>query len=334
MSIADRMKSKQAAIMAQAKAPASTEAPKVPVAPRSASGGPLTAPGGMAVFRQEMLKHESTVQALESELSQYRDGVRTIRLDTALISPSRWANRHALSFEGKAFESFKEEIENSNGNIQPILVRPVGDRYEVVFGHRRFTACQQLEIQVLAMVMELSDLELFAMMDRENRLREDLSPFEQGEMWRKALDDGLYSSARQLSLAIGVSAAHVGRCITIARLPKYVLDLFKNPTEIQVRWALALQDLLQADPEALPARAKKLAPLASALPSARVFEMLMATESTDKKAKPIPLKKDGKTVGRISRGPEGEVSISVERGQLSEHAFKKLHAALEALIGQ
>ncbi len=335
MSISDRLKSKQKAIMEQLVAPAEPSAKQAVVAPRSANGGPLTAPGGMALFRGEMLKQEATVAELEKELAQFREGVRTVRLSTDLISPSRWANRHEKSLSGKAFEELKEEIAASNGNIQPILVRPVGKRYEVVFGHRRYAACVALGLDVLAMVMELTDLELFTMMDRENRHREDLSPFEQGEMWRKALDEGLYPSSRQMASALGVSHTHVGRCVAVARMPALVLEAFSNPTEIQVRWALELQPVLQTDPEGLAERARQVVELQTKLPAKKIFEMLLGRGAKDsKKTATVQLKAGGRTVGQISRGDAGEVSISISAGQLDDGAFTELQATLQALLAK
>ncbi len=296
--------------------------------------GSLTAPGGMLAFRGQLQQHEATVKALEAKLAQYADGVRTMKLDTALVDESKWANRHASTFDSAAFDKFKDEIAHAGGNVQPILVRPTGERYEVVFGHRRFTACKQLGLPVLAMIMEMSDEDLFTLMDRENRDREDLTPYEQGEMWRRAIDEGLFTSARQLARHTGVSDVHVGQCIAIARLPQFVLELFSSPTEIQVRWAKVINDQLQTDPEALKDRASKIKALGKTFASAKIFEMLASDEKTSKKTLPTPIKHGGKVIGKIAQGPDGEVSLSIKPGYLSGASFVKLQKALDELIGK
>jgi ParB family transcriptional regulator, chromosome partitioning protein len=296
--------------------------------------GSLTAPGGMLAFRGQLQQHEATVKALEAKLAQFVDGVRTVKLECALVDESKWANRHSSTFETSAFDKFKDEIAHAGGNVQPILVRPTGARYEVVFGHRRFTACKQLGLPVLSMIMEMSDEDLFTLMDRENRDREDLTPYEQGEMWRKAIDEGLFSSARQLASHVGVSNVHVTQCMSIARLPQFVLGLFDNPTEIQVRWAKAINDQLQADPEALTERASKIKALGKSFTSAKIFEMLTSDEQATKKTPATPIKHEGKVIGKISQGPDGEVSLSIKSGYLSEASFAKLQKALGELIGK
>ncbi|OYU42724.1 MAG: chromosome partitioning protein ParB [Burkholderiales bacterium PBB4] len=296
--------------------------------------GTQTAPGGMLAFRSQLQQHEATVKSLEAKLAQYADGVRTIKLEASLVDESKWANRHSSSFDTAAFDRFKDEIAHAGGNIQPILVRPVASRYEVVFGHRRFKACKLLGLPVLAMIAEMSDEELFTLMDRENRERADLSPFEQGEMWRKAIDEGLFSSARQLASHVGVSNVHVTQCMSVARLPSFVLELFANPTEIQVRWAKAINDQLQADPELLTDRSAKIKALGKNFSSSKIFEMLVRDDKGSTKLHSSPLKHEGKVVGKISRGADGEVSVSIKPGFLSVAAFSNLEKLLADLIGK
>lgn len=305
--------------------------PSTAIAPKK---GTQTAPGGMLAFRSQLQQHEATVKTLEEKLAQYAEGVRTIKLDASLIDESKWANRHSSSFDTAAFDRFKDEIAHAGGNIQPILVRPVGLRYEVVFGHRRFAACKQLGLPVFSMIVELSDEELFTLMDRENRERADLTPYEQGEMWRKAIDEGLFSSARQLASHIGVSNVHVTQCMSIARLPSFVLELFANPTEIQVRWAKIVNEQLQADPEALTERASKIKALGKSFSSNKIFEMLASNDQATAKTTATPIKHEGKVIGKIARSGDGEVSVSIKSGYLSESAFAKFEKMLVELIGQ
>lgn len=342
MGISDRMKQKNAAILADTKS--AQAAPdelkndgtflgdRIAVKP---SLGTATAPGGMAVFRVQMQQHETTVKALELELSQYRDGVLTFKLDTALVVPSKWANRHVTSFDSQVFNAFKDEIIHAGGNIQPILVRPsltLHGQYEIVFGHRRFEACKQLGLPVLAMVITITDEELFTLMDRENRLREDLSPFEQGEMWRKALDDGLFTSARHLATHIGVSHTLVNQCLAVARLPSFVLECFATPTQIQLRWAKALCDKLLADPEYVRERSVLVKDMDEKLPGPKAFKLLMGEVGLMPSLVTSPIKLNDKIVGKWSRSSDGEVLFSVKAGIVNDELFLDIQSTVTALI--
>lgn len=331
MGIADRMKKMNAAILADKVV--EPPVPKPAKEPKSAN----TAPGGMMVFRQQLQKHETTVKALEDQLLQFKDGVRTTKLDTALVDESKWANRHASSFQSANFDALKDEIAHAGGNIQPILVRSSPDsagRFEIVFGHRRFAACKQLNIPVLAMITEMGDEELFTLMDRENRQRQNLTPFEQGEMWRRALDDGLFSSARQLATHLGVSHVLVGQCVAIAKLPKKILDCFAVPTEIQLRWAQTLNHQLQSDPEALYERVASVSKLSASLPSAKVFDMLTSVGSSKTDVASYPLKRNGKVVGKLNRTSDGSIALSLVAGVVSDADFVKLQKSVESLISK
>lgn len=182
-------------------------------------------------------------------------------LDPQSVQPSRWANRHPASYEGGAFDQLKREIEGSGGNVQPIKVRGLQrGRYEIVFGHRRHRACLELGLPVLATVVpSMDDRTLWQEMERENRARKDLSPFEQGRHYRAALDSGLYPSIRRLAETVGVDISQAAKVIRIADLPSEVLSAFRSPCDIQVNWATKLQASIERDPDGVRKRARKLA---------------------------------------------------------------------------
>ena len=67
-----------------------------------------------------------------------------------------------------------------NGLINPITVRPKGERYEVVAGHRRFLAHRFKGMPLIrCIVRELNDADAFAIMTSENLKREDVNPVDE-----------------------------------------------------------------------------------------------------------------------------------------------------------
>jgi len=264
--------------------------------------GPKTAPGALMAFandaRSGLLRENETLReqatqtqtlrnALDearSELSKWEGAQPTRRLSTAHIVHSRFANRHAAGLSGPAFEQLKAEIAHAGGNVQPVKVRPVPGsaepRYEVVFGHRRVQACRELELPVLAVVDALDDATLFIEMDRENRARKDLSAWEQGVMYQRALDEGLFSSNRKLAEAVGVDLGNLGRALALARLPSEVVAAFASPLDLQFRWAKALNDAATTDRDGLLARAQTLAQQKGTLSARAVFDRLVTPTPT------------------------------------------------------
>ena len=201
-------------------------------------------------------------KSLKEELRAWEGALPARKLDASLVKTSRWSNRHEDSFKNADFENLKADIELAGGNAQAIKVRPIPDsdpqRYEIVFGHRRHRACRELDLPVLALIEAVSEQELFVEMDRENRQRADLRPYEQGEMYRRALDLGLYPTVSGLAYAIGASPINISRAIKIARLPQEVFDAFPSRLDLQYRWADPLTDAAEKNIDDLIDRARSI----------------------------------------------------------------------------
>lgn len=298
--------------------------------------GPNTGPGQMLAFRNHMQENLKQVAALENRLKEYGDSLPGKRLDSSKVFPSKWANRHDSSFSNADFVALKKEIESSGGNIQAILVRPkagASGEYEIVFGHRRHQACLQLGIPVLAVIEDLPDRDLFSFMDRENRARANLSPYEQGTMYRRALDEGLFPSLRMLAQEVGADPSNVSKAISIARLPEDVVRSFSSPNEIQYRWGSLLQDALQKDPEGVVKRAQELRGEESKRSSQDVLDHLIGrTKKVRAGSQELMLK--GKSVGKIKRSADGSLSIMIKAGVVDDKTYARLHEMLEQAISQ
>jgi ParB family chromosome partitioning protein len=278
----------------------------------------------MLQFRGQMLAAENELTTLRDRLKEHEGATPTKKIDPRCVLPSRWANRHVDSFSNTAFLRLKQDIEQAGGNVQPILVRPLADqpdRYEIVFGHRRHQACAELGLPVLAMVdaASISELELFSIMDRENRERADLSPYEQGTMYRKALDQGLYPSNRRLADALGVSHTWVANVLLVADLPPAVLECFSSPLVVQHRHAKTLASAIENDRKGLLRRAEKLRQQARKLAPAAVVDALMGVADNSKAPAQQTITWDGRVVGKWARDRAGRLTIQLEPGVAGEN---------------
>lgn len=306
-----------------------------------------TAPGSMAIFMASQSAAVKEAEDLRARLKAF-DGALPVRsLDPATVRPSRWANRHEHSFADAAFAELKTDIASAGTNVQPICVRrspavlngstPAHPgEYELVFGHRRHRACLELGLPVQAMVAELSDRQLFESMERENRARKNLSAWEQGTMYRRALDEGLYPSQRRLAESLGVDVSLVSKSLSLARLPEAVVGAFESPLEIQFRWAQPLAEALQKDPEGVLTRAAKLTAARAALPASQVFATLVGGASAGVLNGSTPEEKviHG-AAGRkavLMRDRRGCVVIKFGSGVLTEAAEAEIAKFLEKLL--
>ena len=258
-----------------------------------------------------------------------------VQLNPAQVRPSKWTCRHESAYASAAFERFKDTIELGEGNTQPILVRRVDDGYEVVCGHRRHRACRELGLPLFAVVWDepLSDLELFLAMERENRERADLSPYDQGRMYLHALDSGLFSSQRRLAVAIGVSHTWVRKVIQIARLPVEVIEAFPDPAAIQPVHAEDIAVALAADAAAVIGRAIQLAATKrmAKRSATEVVHRLVGRETPHEAT--FLIRCGSKTVGHWRRDGKGRAVITLDVGVSNEAAMERVVAAIERALG-
>ena len=296
-----------------------------PVALTTAELAPVRPKTGPGAFVAHLAKESEVLrenQVLKEDLKVWSDATPTRKLDAALVVASKWANRHEDSFKGEAFENLKADIYSAGGNVQAIKVRPVPgsdpQRYELVFGHRRHRACLELGLPVLAVVEPITEQALFQEMDRENRQRADLRPYEQGAMYARALDEGLYPSLRKMSEEIGVKAPNVSVAIKLAKLPARVLDSFPSRLDIQYRWVGPLSDALESNPDSVCAKADQVALErrgGAALLSGEVFKRLVGVGNVVEK-----------TANKVIRAGKASVTVAQDGARIS-YQFNSLDAA-------
>ncbi len=294
---------------------------------RSARSGPANAI--LAMHSNHEVDAEN--RRLTQELKAWEGATPARRLDPALVDPSRWANRHDDSFTSQDFADLKADIANAGTNVQPIKVRPTQDtgRFEIVYGHRRHRACLELGLPVFAIIESLSETELFAEMDRENRLREDLRPYEQGEMYRKALDEKLFPSLRKLADSLGVNLSNASRAVNIARLPEEVLDAFPSRLDIQFRWT---EPLIEASKVggALIERAKTVTKLRAGgveLSAKAVFDQLIGTTETQAKRRGVVV--NGAALFSVKVGRD---KVTIELGKVSAANLKSIEEFISTVL--
>jgi ParB family chromosome partitioning protein len=261
------------------------------------------------------------------------------KIDPQRIAPSKWANRDLLSFRGHEWESFKEEILSAGGNIQPIKVRPSvrpantspeSQCYEIVFGHRRHRACLELGLDVFALVEMVSDRDLFEQMDRENRQRANLTVYEQGEMYKKALDEGLYPSLRKLAEVLGVAPSTMSEAITVAKLPVDVLNVFESRLDIQRRWGKQLTDALLKDPDLILMRANEIVherKQGKKIGSDEAFKRLMSSKQTTPVTRTVLLPGNSMTVTITGK------KASFQFSEMDEAKIKRVEKAIVSALG-
>jgi ParB family chromosome partitioning protein len=274
-----------------------------------------------------------TREQLDAAQTQLATHEQPTKLDPTTIQRSRWANRDAANFEGPAWQSFKDEIVSAGGNIQAIKVRPLPDaphgqpQYELVFGHRRWQACLEEKLLVSTTVDHaMTDAQLFIEMDRENRERQDLSPWEQGRAYLAALSGGLFASQKKLAEGLGVDQGNVSRACALANLPADIIQAFPSPFALQYRMVKPLTDTLQRDPEAMLERARALHSKRGELTSSEVLAKLLANEPTH--AATVQITVNGHVSAIVKAGPRGRTVVEFNADVVPRDRYEGLSAVI------
>ncbi len=127
-------------------------------------------------------------------------------------------------FDDEAFTALVDSV-RARGVLQPLLVRrdeAAPGHYEIVAGERRWRAAQRAQLhEVPVIVKELSDVEALEIALVENLQREDLTPLEEAEAYRRLMEE--FSHTQEvLSQAVGKSRSHVANMIRLLGLPEPV----------------------------------------------------------------------------------------------------------------
>jgi ParB family chromosome partitioning protein len=153
-----------------------------------------------------------------------RDELRDLPLE--LIRPGRYQPRSV--FDEEKLAELADSI-RSQGVVQPVVVRPVGeDEFELIAGERRWRAAQIAGIDVIpAVLRDVPDEASVAMALIENIQREDLNPLEEATALRRLIDD-FQMTHQEAADSVGRSRAAVSNLLRLLELMqevKYMIDM-------------------------------------------------------------------------------------------------------------
>lgn len=155
------------------------------------------------------------------------------------IIPNRFQPR--LTFDEKALNELADSIKQ-HGIIQPLVVRKINDKYEIIAGERRYKAAQMAGLQkVPAIVMNLDDNASAEVAIVENIQRKDLSALEEAESYKKLLDRG-YLTQEQLAARMGKNQSTISNKLRLLGLSSEVKEALLNG-RISERHARSLLNL-------------------------------------------------------------------------------------------
>jgi len=162
--------------------------------------------------------------AEETIVSEPVSGLSLVReIDLGSIKPSPFQPR--VTFDNVRLYELAQSIE-ARGVIQPIVVRPVGEKFELIVGERRFRAMEMLgRATIPAIVIDtISNEEAMELTLIENIQREDLNPVEEANAYYRLMTDCNLSQT-DVATRVGKERSSIANSIRLLSLPKEILDL-------------------------------------------------------------------------------------------------------------
>jgi len=150
----------------------------------------------------------------EVKVSETGNGYREIPIDQ--IQPNPYQPRS--TFDDEALGALADSIREV-GILQPVLVRPAGDGYELIAGERRWRASQRVGLKTIpALVRETDDTAALEHALVENLQRDDLNPLEEAAAYQQLIEDfGL--THERVAARVGKSRASVSNTLRLLQLP-------------------------------------------------------------------------------------------------------------------
>ncbi len=140
-------------------------------------------------------------------------------IEMKMIKPSQFAIRNKFQKISPEDDSLVASI-REHGLLQPILIRPLAQGFEIVAGHRRYQACRSLRCRLIpCKIREMSDKDAYEIQLTENMQRKAMDAIEEAEAFRRYVIDFGWGGVSELAKKIGMSEEYVSHRIQLLKLP-------------------------------------------------------------------------------------------------------------------
>jgi ParB/RepB/Spo0J family partition protein len=209
---------------------------------------PTTMPGQLGAFRNEALKYTKQIAERDQIIDDLKNSTdRVQRIDLALITDSPYQPR--LEYDPAEIDALAKTMAASR-QADPIKVRKVGGRYELISGHRRKRAALSIgwtELDALVQVRDDKEAELESMLLVVGNVT--LSDYEFAKMYRRALDKKFCKSQEDVAKMFGVSQPKVSMCLEMLALPaQFTGMLDAKPSLFTALCGRVVKELLKEHP--------------------------------------------------------------------------------------
>lgn len=286
-------------------------------------------------LQQNTQKHQ---QAQKEHVNDVKELRRNIQITDIQPSP----NQPRKIFNQQDIEDLAASIDEI-GLLQPIAVRRVQDKYELIAGERRLKAHQVLNKNTIeVIVIDASDEEVALLTLAENLKREDLTDYEI-YVGLSSLDEKLKKNKQKLAKSLGMNREDMYKYLSFEKLPKELIaDLEQQPTLLARTAATAVKKFLSdhednsnnAKKALLEAWMKLLKKEVEQTKLALFAEKILNSKETKEPIKTSIVHKieyDGKVTGNI-KFDHNTLKVSLKMSEFDDQDLQELESLLRKML--
>ncbi|OAL83117.1 ParB/RepB/Spo0J family partition protein [Acinetobacter terrae] len=286
-------------------------------------------------LQQNTQKHQ---QAQKEHVNDVKELRRNVQITDIQPSP----NQPRKIFNQQDIEDLAASIEEI-GLLQPIAVRRVQDKYELIAGERRLKAHQVLNKSTIeVIVIDASDEDVALLTLAENLKREDLTDYEI-YVGLSSLNEKLKKNKQKLAKSLGMNREDMYKYLSFEKLPKELIDdLEQQPTLLARTAATAVKKFLSDHEEnsnhakkaLLEAWAKLLKKEVEQTKLALLAEKILKSKETKEPIKTSIVHKieyDGKVAGNI-KFDHNTLKVSLKMSEFDDQNLQELESLLKKML--
>ena len=177
-----------------------------------------------ANYGSQMLREGDRAQAGNSE----KDQIWSLLLTEIEPDP----NQPRRYFDEKALKDLADDIER-RGVLQPILVRQIGEKYQIIVGERRWRASQIAnKTRVPCIIKEMTIAEIRQAQLVENIIRQGISDIERGQalhlLYEEMKNHDRKVTWEHVSQMVGISRMRINHLYNLSKLPQEIIEMIQQ----------------------------------------------------------------------------------------------------------
>ena len=162
---------------------------------------------------------------IPEKITNIEDAQKIGKLKVSSIVPNRFQPRKR--FDSERLKELKDSI-SEKGIIQPVIVRPVEDGFELIAGERRFRAAQELgHEEIPAIIKDVADADSLEIALIENIQREELNPVEEANAYMNLMQKFNFTQ-EEISKAVGKNSSTISNTMRLLTLPELIQDYISD----------------------------------------------------------------------------------------------------------